>query len=96
MPIQNWRDILPGKLALDQESWERHYQIWRMKQAGLPISEITSRMGVGASRAYQMLKRARRMNFKSPCPAELYLSRQDVAAVEKLSKFRSAYITSPA
>jgi hypothetical protein len=73
----NWRDVLPPRVASEQEAWERCTRAFQARLNGATLRSIGDGLGVTASRAQQIAdKGARRQGRRSP--AERYLSERNI------------------
>lgn len=84
----DWNDFLPEGVAVSQRAYETDYQVWRMRECNFTYKEIGKRLGFGASRAQQRHMKYLSRYHNRLSPAEAYLSRDDVANVEKLRTMR--------
>lgn len=78
-----WCDLVPERVALSQERWERGRAAVRMRALGLPMAEIGRRLGgVGRDRARTLAVKADRLEayqtkvgrLVNRSPVEKYMS----------------------
>lgn len=69
--MRNWEDVVPKKLAMHQEAWERRRRVMHARNNGATLQQIAKNLKMTKERIRQMDLQARR-RYEDKSPIEQY------------------------
>jgi hypothetical protein len=89
----NWRDVLPHRVAVEQERWERCAKVFQARASGATYVAIGRVLSVTAARARELSAKCERAQKKGRLsPAEEFLSQGDISGRKSARKFAQSLV----
>jgi len=81
--MRNWEDVLPPEIARKQAIWERNWQMYRLRSAGVSCSEIAKRFNLSRYRVDEITNNLWRDKRHKTPPIQLYFNGDGLSTPRK-------------